>query len=528
MSDHQQPDSPNRPGISRRTMLAAAAVAVPASALAASPAIAAPTAPVATKPSRTTPAPVGRLFDKVEAGMAKYAIPGVGLGVWYRGREYARGFGVTSVDNPSPVTADTVFRIGSTSKTFTATVIMQLVERGLVNLDRPVRTYLPDFATADPTVGPRVTVRQLLNHSAGWRGDTFLDTGDGDDALARYVAGLSAAPQLTPLGEVFSYNNAAIGVAGRIIEAVTRKPYETATRQMLIDPLGLAHSRFFRSELGGFSVAASHNIVDGKPVVEPSFDAMPRSLHSFGGLISSAQDQLRYARFQLGHHGFPRLLRDRTRVAMQSNPGPGGTLFVEIDGVGVGWMIRPTAEGPKVIQHGGDWSGQHSGFLMVPKRDFALTVLTNSESGPALTAELFGGDWALAELAGVHNLPAVLRPLPPNQLASYEGTYVASQVGMDGVESSFGLDLKADQGQLLGSADGQPALRLGFYRRDYVQMLGLDGTPEHTRANFVPGPDGKPAFLRLGGRLFRRQTAAGRSAAGRQLTSLAELTRPVR
>ncbi len=525
MSFRSQPDSPKSPGPSRRTVLAAAAAVVPVSALATTSATA---APVATKPSRTTPAAVGRLFDKIETGMAKYAIPGVGLGVWYRGREYTRGFGVTSVDNPSPVTADTVFRIGSTSKTFTATVIMQLVERGLVHLDRPVRAYLPDFATADPTVGPRVTVRQLLNHTAGWRGDTFVDTGDGDDALARYVASLSTAPQLTPVGKVFAYNNAAIGVAGRIIEAVTGKPYETATRQMLIDPLGLAHSRFFRSELGGFSVAASHNNIDGKAVVEPAFDAMPRSLHSFGGLISSAEDQLRYARFQLGHHGFPRLLRDRTRVAMQSNPGPGGTLFVELDGVGVGWMIRPTAEGVKVIQHGGDWSGQHSGFLMVPKRDFALTVLTNSESGPALTAELFADDWALAELAGVHNLPAVLRSLTPPQLAPYEGRYVATQVGLDGVESSLALDLTADKGQLLGSAEGQPALRLGFYRRDYVLSLALDGTPEHTRANFVPGPDGKPAFLRYGGRLFRRQNAAARSAASRPLTNLAELTTPVR
>ncbi|MFI5735604.1 serine hydrolase domain-containing protein [Kribbella sp. NPDC051587] len=512
-------------GISRRTVLATAAAAVPISALATTTATATPTA---TKPTRTTPAAVGRLFDKIEAGMAKYAIPGVGLGVWYRGHEYVRGFGVTNVDSPSPVTGDTVFRIGSTTKTFTATVIMQLVERGLVHLDAPVRRYLPNFATADPTVGPRVTVRQLLNHSAGWRGDTFVDTGDGDDALARYVAALSTAPQLTPLGKVFSYNNAAIGVAGRIVEAVTGKPYETAARQMLIDPLGLAHSRYFRSELGGFSVAAPHNIVNGKAVYEPAFEAMPRSLHSFGGLISSAHDQLRYARFQLGHHGFPRLLGDRTRVAMQSNPGPGGTLFVELDGVGVGWMLRPTAEGVKVVQHGGDWSGQHSGFLMVPKRDFALTVLTNSESGPALTAELFADDWALAELAGVHNLPAVLRPLTPKQLAPYEGTYTATQVGLDGVESSFGIDLTADKGQLLGSADGQPALRFGFYRHDYVLSLGLDGTPDYTRANFVPGPDGKPAFLRYGGRLFRKQTAATRSAGGRQLKSLAELTTPAR
>ncbi|WP_206686111.1 serine hydrolase domain-containing protein [Kribbella qitaiheensis] len=284
--------------LTRRTVLRAAAAAVPVAALPAT-ALTATAQPTTTRPTAKTtgrePASIGRLAEKIEAGMAKYAIPGVGLGVWYRGREYVRGFGVTNVDQPTPVTADTVFRIGSTTKTFTGTVIMHLVECGRISLDRPVRAYLPDFQTNDPSVAARITVRQLLNHSAGWQGDYFEDFGDGDDALARYVAGVQKLPQLTPLGKVFAYNNAAIGVAARIIEVVTGKPYETAARELVVDPLGLRHTRYFPSELGGFSVAASHNVVDGKAVVEPSFYPMPRALHSIGGLISSARDQLRYA-----------------------------------------------------------------------------------------------------------------------------------------------------------------------------------------------------------------------------------------
>lgn len=490
--------------LTRRTLLRSAAAAVPVAAL--------PTLP-ATASAAREPASIGRLAEKIEAGMAKYAIPGVGLGLWYRGREYVRGFGVTNVDQPSPVTADTVFRIGSTTKTFTGTAIMRLAERGRISLDRPVRAYLPDFQTHDPSVAARVTVRQLLNHTPGWQGDYFYDTGDGEDALARYVAGMTEVPQLTPLGKVFSYNNAAIGVAGRIIEVVTGKPYETAARELVIDPLGLEHSRFFHSELGGFSVAASHNIVDGKPVVEPSFDRVPRSLNSIGGLISSARDQLRYARYHLGHRGFPQLLSDRARIAMRSHPGPGGTLFVELDGVGVTWMLRPTAEGPTVVQHGGDWSGQHSGFLMVPGRDFAITLLTNSESGPALVAELFADDWALREFAGVSNLPAVPRDLPPRKLAAYEGTYVSQQIGFDGEPSDFGLDLVAEDGELVASLEGEVALRLPFYRNDYVLALDPSGQPTHVRASFVRGRDGSVEWLRYGGRLFRRHPAGTRTRA---------------
>jgi CubicO group peptidase (beta-lactamase class C family) len=493
--------------VTRRSVLAAAAAAVPAAAL---------TLPASAGPipaTRREPASVGRLMDKIETAMEKYAIPGVGLGLWYRGREYVRGFGITSVDKPSPVTADTVFWIGSTTKTFTATIIMRLVERGRISLDRPVRAYLPDFQTKDPSVAARVTVRQLLKHTAGWQGDYFEDTGDGDDALARYVAGMTKLPQLTPLGKVFSYNNAAIGVAGRIIEVVTGKPYEVAARELLVDPLGLDHSRFFASELGGFSVAASHNLVDGKPVVEPSFEQMPRALHPIGGLRSTARDQLRYARYHLGHPGLPHLLSDRSRIAMRSNPGPGGTLFVELTGVGISWMLRPTAEGVTVVQHGGDWSGQHSGFLMVPQRDFAITVLTNSEGGPLLVADLFGDDWALREFAGVSNLPAVPRQLPARKLAKYTGTYVSRAIGVDGSPEELGLDLTADDGELVASLDGQVALRLPFYRKDYVLALDPAGQPTHSRANFLTSPDGEVEWFRYGGRLFRHHPAGTRTTA---------------
>ncbi|HWD81198.1 MAG TPA: serine hydrolase domain-containing protein [Kribbella sp.] len=487
--------------LTRRTVLKSAAAAVPLAAL--------PTLPAPATTVRE-PLAIGRLADKIQAGMAKYAIPGAGLGVWYRGREYVRGFGVTSVDTNEPVSADTVFRIGSTTKTFTATAIMRLVERGRINLDRPVRAYLPDFTTADPAVAARVTVRQLLNHSAGWQGDYFEDTGQGTDALAKYVADMPKVPQLTPLGKVFSYNNAAIGVAGRIVEVVTGKPYEIAARELVVDPLGLAHSRFFRSELAGFSVAASHNVVDGKAVVEPSFDAMPRALHSIGGLISSARDQLRYARYHLGHHGLPRLLTDRSRLAMQSHPGPGGTLFVELDGVGITWMLRPTAQGVTVVQHGGDWNGQHSGFLFVPQRDFAITLLTNSETGPLLLAELFADDWALQEFAGLTNLPAVPRPV--TRPAEYVGSYIAQQIGFDGKPEEIGLDVTADKGELVASVSGQPMFRFAFYRKDFVLALNPDGTPTHTRANFVRGTTGQVEWLRYGGRLFRFHPAGARPA----------------
>ncbi|HEV7964035.1 MAG TPA: serine hydrolase domain-containing protein [Actinoplanes sp.] len=499
--------------VRRRTLLratsASAAAAVTSAALA-SPALAAPS------PATSVPAGASRLFrdldQKIEAGMAKYAIPGVAVGVFYRGAEYVKGYGVTNVDYPVPVDADTVFRIGSTTKTFTGTTAMRLVEAGKLALDAPVRRYLPDLRTSDPSVADRVTLRQLLNHTAGWLGDFFLDTGPGDDAAARYAGGIASLPQLTAPGTVFAYNNAAMELAGRVIEVVTGSSYEVAARTLVIDPLGLAHSRFFTDEIVGFNVAASHNVVDGKPVVQPAFYRLWRSLDAAGALISSARDQLRYARFHLGDGTVPgggaRLLSQQSLLAMRSHPGPGGTLFVELDGVGVSWTLRPSAEGVRIVQHGGDWAGQHSGFLMVPDRGFAITLLTNSEGGPGLVDELFVDDWALRRFAGISNLPAVPHMLNARELAAYEGRYSQQSIGPTGVVGTLEFELTAADGHLLAKVGGVTYARLAFYRPDYVVLRGPNGEPSSARANFVRGAGGRVDWLRLGGRLARHETAA--------------------
>jgi len=427
---------------------------------------------------------------------------------------------VSNADYPVPVDGDTLFRVASTTKTFTATAAMRLVEAGKLALDTPVRRYLSDFRTSDPSVAERVTVRHLLNHTAGWLGDFFLDTGPGDDAAARYAEGIASVPQLTAPGTVFAYNNAAVELAGRVIEAVTGTSYESAARSLVIDPLGLAHSRFFTDEIIGRNVAASHEIVDGKPSVQPEYFRLWRSLAAAGGLMSSAHDQLRYAEFHLGDGTVPgggaRLLSQQSLLAMRSNPGPGGTLFVELDGVGVGWTLRPSAEGVRIVQHGGDWPGQHSGFLMVPDRGFAITLLTNSEGGPGLLEELFVDDWTLRRFAGISNLPAVPRPLSASELAAYEGAYSQTSIGPTGVAQTAVYELTAVDGQLAVGAGGEVFARLAFYRPGYVVLRGPNGEPSSSRANFVRGAGGRVDWLRIGGRLARHETSASRGSAARR------------
>src|SRR3954449_697593 len=202
------------------------------------------------------------LQDKVAALAAEHDVPGVAVGILLDGEEHYAFHGVTCTENPLPVDEKTLFQFGSTGKTYTATAIMRLVEAGKVALDEPVRTYLPEFKLRDEDVAAKVTVLQLLNHTAGWEGDMMDNTGDGDDALEKYVARMERLQQVSPLGETVSYNNASLSVAGRIIEKVTGTTYEQAIRDLLLEPLGLDYTFFFPNEIMTRRFAVGHRRED--------------------------------------------------------------------------------------------------------------------------------------------------------------------------------------------------------------------------------------------------------------------------
>jgi CubicO group peptidase (beta-lactamase class C family) len=470
--------------------------------------------------SQTADALFRELDAKIEAAMADNDIPGVAVGVLYQGHEHVRGYGVTNRDYPVPVDGDTLFRTGSITKTFTGTTMMRLVEQGLVDLTAPVRRYLPDLQLADESVATAVTVRQLLNHSAGWLGDYYEDTGRAD-ALSRYAAGMTAVPQLTPLGQVMSYNNAVVVIAGYLIETLTGQSYEAAVHSLVLDPLGLDHSFFNADEFIGYNVTASHTTVNGESVVNPPVWRIWRSLFPTGALVSSARDLLRYARFHLSDGADiegPPVLSAASLQAMRSDLGPGGTIPFETGGVGVNWWLRLTAEGVPVWQHNGDWAGQHAAVFFIPDQGLAFTGLVNSDSGNGLLRDLSDGDWLLERFTGLHNPPAVPQTLSASQLAPYEGRYTAQAIDPPpGDSAETTIIIRALDGRLgvrLVSGDTTPELdpelvattpefQAAFYRDNYVVGLDANGQPVPFRANFLPGPNGDIAWLSLGGRLHR-------------------------
>ena len=448
------------------------------------------------------------LQEKLDELGTQLAVPGVAVGVYHAGEEQYAFFGVTSIENPLPVDENTLFQFGSTGKTFTATAMMRLVEQGLVDLDATVRTYLPEFKLKDEATAEAVTVVQLFNHTAGWSGDLMESTGDGDDALTKYVERLATVEQVTPLGTTVSYNNASLSVAGLIIERITGKTYEQAIKELLFEPLGLDHSYFFPNEIMTRRFAVGHNQhPDGTITVARPW-ALPRNGNPAGGISANAADQIKWARFHLGD-GAGVLSTELLKQMQQPTVDMKGSAIG--DYVGISWLLRDV-DGVRLVSHGGTTNGQHSDFVMVPERDFAIIVLTNC--GPN-GAELYGQliKWALEAYVGVNDADPEPVLLGDAELAAFAGRYetiaaVVEITPQDGLLLAS-VDLKPEaRAQLQEQGEDVPEEQvpypLGLLGGDGDRYIVASGPGKGMKGYFVRGASGEVEAVHMGGRLATR------------------------
>jgi len=464
-----------------------------------------------------------RLGGLVAQTMKAKGIPGVVLGILHRG-EFSTGcWGVTSVDNPLPVTDETLFQIGSITKTFVGTAMMRLVEVGEVDLDAPVRTYLPDFQVSDREASAGATVRHLLTHTGGWAGDYFHDTGAGDDALARYVADMAELPQVTPLGELWSYNNAGFSVAGRVIEVVTGQTFEVALSELVLEPLGLTHAFLDPGEVMTHRFAVGHDVVEeGKACVARPWPLV-RSAYPAGGLVCHVHDLLRYARFHLGTGVVEDVAAaEDLGEAQVSVATETGTRLLQkelLDGMkepqvtiwgqeawGLTWALNEH-EGQCEVAHGGGTNGQISQLSLFPDQNFAFVVLTNGSRGGIIVREI--RRWLLKEYLGVKASEPQPIESTSEELAEYAGVY-------------WGYSTDLELGMLAGKLVGQFTYKRGFpsekeppppapppmsiVRCEEDRLLVVDTRFKDATSDVLRRPDGSIGWLRISGRLHTRQS----------------------
>ena len=361
-----------------------------------------------------TPERVAQIEAYIEARMADTKLPGAALVLVENGETvYVRGFGVTGHDDAA-VTPDTIFAIGSISKSFLANAVIQDVEAGLIDLDAPIATYIPWFETRTRNSGDKITVRHLLNHTSG------LSTHDGNigqdatnrapAALERSVRGIASLRLHSKPGTRFEYSNANYKILGHMLERLHNKTYAQIIREAVFDRAGMTRSTILRADAD--DQASPHRYRFTSPH-QTGFHAGAESAPQ-GGVYTSASDMGRYLGAMLRGLDAPDGLWRPTLIEPRVEAFPEAAY-------GLGWMVEGP-EGDPFVYHSGMNPGfsAHAGFA--PQRGLGYAILTNASQGQ------LGGDVS-GLLRGVHSL-VLARDPPAAKTFKTMRTIFAALVGL--------------------------------------------------------------------------------------------------
>ncbi|WP_199549895.1 serine hydrolase [Streptomyces sp. N35] len=425
---------------------------------------------------------------------ARHRVPGAVLGIARGGRLALAAHGVLNKDTGVETTEDSLFQIGSITKVWTATLVMQLADEGLVDLDAPLVDVLPELRLRDPQVTQKVTMRHLLTHTSGIDGDVFTDTGRGDDCLERYADRLEEAAQNHPLGATFSYCNSGYVLAGRVIEKLTGMSWDQALRERLCAPLGLERTVTLPEEALRFRAAMGHDAGGGgEPRTVPVW-GLARSAGPAGLITATAADVLAFARMHLAGGSAP----DGTRVLSE---GAAHTMTQEQvrlpdahtlgDSWGLGW-IRFGWDGHRLIGHDGNTLGQSAFLRVLPEQDLAVTLLTNGGGAHDLYPELFRE--IFAELAGVA-MPRPLEPapVPPEvDLSPHTGCYERAGARIEILDDKEGPRLRMTVTGPLAALVPEPVEEFDLVPvTDKMFLIRRPGSAAWTPVTFYTLPTGE-------------------------------------
>jgi CubicO group peptidase (beta-lactamase class C family) len=454
----------------------------------------------------TLVAELGNIQERLDALARQHHVPGAVLAVSTGEEALDFATGVINASTGVAATADTVFQIGSNTKLLTTTLVMQLVEAGQVELDAPVRRYLPTFELAEPGAG-EITVRHLLTHTSGIQGDHFEDFGRGDDAVERYVGSLSQIGLIHRPGQMWSYCNSGFVLAGRVAEQVTGQPYHRLLAERICAPLGLRRTTVLAEEMLAGRCAVGHVTgPDGTPRVPPVVIMAMAQSPAGSRTVATAAELAAFARMHLAGgtaRDGTRLLSAASVRAMQEVQGPRPRASDAALTQGLGWLMSDWS-GVRVIGHGGGTIGQLSFLEAVPEHDLVVVLLTNSGAGGALWRDL--SRWLFQELAGVRTprVPRPAEPPPDLPLENYTGTYERLGLRHDvAVEDGQLVVRETFSGPLADLAgEGEPPLRLRPVDSETFSTVAESG---EALVNFAEFSDGRPGYAHLGGRAARRR-----------------------
>ncbi|MCT2531957.1 beta-lactamase family protein [SAR92 clade bacterium H231] len=443
-----------------------------------------------------------------EGWVADSRVSAASIALWNDGQLTTGAFGSLNMNTGVEATSDSIFQIGSITKVMTTCLVMQLVDRGLIDLDRPVVDYLHDFQIADPEATRQITVRQLLNHTNGIAGDYFPDDrGHQGNLIARYVDRCSLLPLIHPVGEMYSYSNSAFAIAGRLVEVVSGMSWYRAMEEMIFKPLGMNHSIADPAEAIRFRAAMGH-VYEGDKCRLADSTYLPLGLAPVGSTVTmSASDLITFARAHMDKglsQSDERWLSEESIMAMQTPQIqlPAVSQLCE-KSAGLGWGLATYSGGNiKTISHAGATCGSLAMLQILPEQNAAFAILMNGFKPAAMDAITADCLKVIAGLDSTEPEPPELSVATDNILPSH---YVGCYESLDSL-----AEIKQRDDQLMAHVvykiDPLPPMDLVLRPIDasiFATYLP-DGTRGKNIALLEPNQAGQMAYLFFGGRLSQR------------------------
>jgi CubicO group peptidase (beta-lactamase class C family) len=452
---------------------------------------------------------------------ASGAVPGYLAGVYHAGEQIVVAAGVANIATGAPMTEDTGYLAGSVTKVMTATLLLQCVERGLVEIDERVTKYLPELELAPPAKVDEIRVRNLLNHTNGIDGD-FLwpDRVKGRDALKDMIGEMRHCSTLFDPGEYISYSNCGMLVAGRLLEVLTGETYHDLLERDIYGPVGMADSSTSpeRAILRRTAVGHFFDPKAGKLRRTDMF-MLPETWSACGATpIVTIADLLAFARTHLaggvaptGQRVLSTELTERMRTVTVEPDTP------NVSAIGLGWPVIRFGK-TAALYHGGASPGGVAMLFLVPEHDLAFAAFGNAGAADAVSDQL--AQWLIRDHLGLEIPAVVSAPSEVPDLSRYEGTYRSNQLRVDvravdgQLEETMTYEpLDPSQARIFTQFSGGqfpfPPYRLtpvsdGLFAPAGVPLEAFNGTSRIRLISFHGGRNGRPEYHNFGGRMTRR------------------------
>ncbi len=319
----------------------------------------------------------------IKAQMEYRSLPGMAVGIVYdQELIYSNGFGCSDMENKKPASAETIFRIASITKTFTATALMQLRDEGRLQLDDPVEKYLKWFKIKHRfPEAPKITIRHLLTHTSGLPRESSFPywTDHKFPTREQMIEALPEQETIFASETKYKYSNLALSIAGEIVAEVSGIPYEKYIIENILKPLGMNSTKVSlkENEEKNLAVPYSQRLPDGSRKIQPFTDS--KGITPAANMSSNVNDLARYIslQFRTGKREGGQILKGSSLKEMHRvhwlntswNSGRGL-------GFGVWKQDNYTSVG-----HGGWVAGNRTQITFVPEENFGVIVLTNSDDG---------------------------------------------------------------------------------------------------------------------------------------------------